>query len=126
MKGLAFAFGLLFALAALLSLAASLLVTASLFIPGRSPESPEFLGISLVASGVFAGLCLLLAGIVVQVLALVRIAAGMAHETAAPLRRRLSRLLALFTIAGLCLCALLALIAYAVLARIDQGFAIFG
>jgi hypothetical protein len=46
--------------------------------------------------------------------------------TAALLGRRVARLLMLLAVAGLSLCGLLAIVVYAILAVIDQGFAVFG
>lgn len=62
------AFGVVATIAATLSVAAGLPVTASLFIADRAPQSPTFLWIHLVVSGIFLVLGLLLAGIGVQVI----------------------------------------------------------
>jgi hypothetical protein len=42
------------------------------------------------------------------------------------LRGKLGRLMALLTVTGLGLSGFLAMLNYAILARIDQGFAVFG
>ena len=118
-------FRFLFTAAAMLSVAASLLVTASLFIADRAPRSAEFLVISLLVSAAFLALGLLLAGMLVQVAGIARMASD-EPTTAALLGRRVARLLMLLAVAGLGLCGLLAVVVYAILARIDQGFAVFG
>ena len=120
------AFALLFTAAAALSVAASILVTASLFISDRSPESTEFLGISLFVSGAFLAIGLLFVGIELQVVGIARLAAAPESEIADKLRARVFRLLVLLVIAGLAMCCLLGIMTYAILARIDQGFAVFG
>jgi hypothetical protein len=126
MRLLTFAFGLLFTTAAALSIAASLLVTASLFMPDRSPQSTEFLGISLFVSGAFLALGLLLIAIEWQVVGIARIAAAGENALAESLSRKVYRLLILLVIVGLGMGGLLASLTYAILARIDQGFAVFG
>ncbi len=126
MRPLTHAFGFLFTAAAGLCLAASLLVTASLFIADRAPTSLEFLGISLFVSGVFLAIGLLLVGVVVQVVGIARIAAATEPAAGEGLRRRVARLLLLLVVAGLAMCGLMAIVVYGILARIDEGFAVFG
>ena len=119
-------FALLFTAAAALSVAASILVTASLFISDRGPESTEFLGISLFVSGAFLAIALLLIGIELQVVGVARLATALEGEIAGRLRARVFRLLVFLVIAGLAMCCLLGSMTYAILERIDQGFAVFG
>jgi hypothetical protein len=113
---------------ALLSIAASALVTASLFIANRAPQSAKFLGISLVVSAVFAGAGVVLFGIQRQVAAIAAAVSSPADASApapapgAHVRRLVGYLLAAGVFVGL----VLGLLTYAVLARIDQGFAVFG
>jgi hypothetical protein len=126
MKLLTLAFGFLFIVAAALSVAASLLVTASLFIADRSPTSTEFLGIHLLVSGAFLLLGVLLGGILLQIVGIVRIEADLDSRSTERLRKRVSRLLVFLVIAGAGLFCLLGIINYAILARIDEGFAVFG
>jgi hypothetical protein len=126
MKLLTLAFGFLFIVAAALSVAASLLVTASLFIADRSPTSTEFLGIHLLVSGAFLVLGVLLGGILLQIAGIVRIEADLDSRSTERLRKRVSRLLVFLVIAGAGLLCLLGIINYAILARIDEGFAVFG
>ncbi len=77
-------------------------------------------------SGVFLVLGLLLIGIELQVVGIARIAAAPENEIVSRLGTRVVRLLILLVIAGLGLSGLLAIVNYAILARIDQGFAVFG
>jgi hypothetical protein len=126
MRLLTFAFVFLFTVAAALSVAATILVTASLFIADRAPESTEFLGISLFISGIFLVIGLLLIGIELQVVGIARITATRETEVMERLGRRVSRLLVFLVIAGLAMCCLLGFMTYAVIVRIDQGFAVFG
>ncbi|PHQ70720.1 MAG: hypothetical protein COB97_04135 [Paracoccus sp.] len=113
-------------IAVALSMAAGVLVTASLFIAERAPQGTTFLWIHLIVSGVFLVLGFLLAGIGREVLGVVRTAAAASDPWAAALRKRLARLLILLTVAGLGLSGILALLTYGILARIDEGFAVFG
>jgi hypothetical protein len=111
---------------ALLSMAAAALVTASLFIASRAPQSTKFLGISLVVSGVFAGVGLVLLGIQRQVAAVVAAARSPGGTSAPTLAAPMRRLVAYLLAAGAFVGVMLALLTYAILARIDQGFAVFG
>lgn len=124
MRLLTFIFALVFTGAAVLSASAGILVTASLFIADRAPQSTEFLEISLFVSGVFLALGMLLAGIELQIFGIARLSED--RERDAGLRTRVRRLLILLVIAGVALCGFLAVLTYAILARIDQGFAVFG
>lgn len=119
-------FGLLFTTAAALSGAAGLLVTASLFIADRSPRSAEFLGVSLVVSAGLLALGGLLVGIGIEGIGLARASADGRLAAGDRLRPRVTRLLAFLSALGLGFCAVLAHVTYAILARLDQGFAVFG
>lgn len=120
-------FRLVYLCAALLSSAAGVLVIASFFIPERAPQSTEFLGIHLAVGAVFLGVGILLFGIQRHVAGIAALAAhGHAAETAQGLAAHLSRLLVYLLAGGAFLCAVLGAMAYGILARIDQGFAVFG
>ncbi len=123
---LAKVFGFVTTIAVALSMAAGLLVTASLFIAERAPQSPTFLWIHLVVSGVFLVLGLLLAGIGLEILGVARIAATAAEPWPSAFRTRLTRLLIFLTVAGLGLCGILAILTHGILSRMDEGFAVFG
>jgi hypothetical protein len=123
---LAKVFGFVTTIAVALSMAAGLLVTASLFIAERVPQGPTVLWIHLVVSGVFVVLGLLLAGIGLEILGVARIAATTKDPWASAFRTRLTRLLILFTVAGLGMCGILAILTHGILSRIGEGLAVFG
>jgi hypothetical protein len=119
-------FGLAFSASAALSLVAGALVFASLFMADRSPVSMSSLYLHTFVSTVFLALGLVLLGIRVQALGLVRVIAAGDPPTSLRLEQRVFRLLLLLSCAATGLCGILAIVAYAILARIDQGFAVFG
>ena len=112
--------------AALLATAAGLLVTASLFIANRAPQSTAFLAISLVVSGIFLATGVVLFGIQRHGAAAAAAARGQGAESAANAAARLRRLVAYLVAGGVLVFAVLGLLTYVILARIDQGFAVFG
>ncbi|WP_200245122.1 hypothetical protein [Lamprobacter modestohalophilus] len=118
-------FRIVYFCAALFSIASGALVITSLFIPDRAPQSLQFLIISLVVSTIFLGGGALLLGLQGQVARIATIARGLEAETARSLGKHVNRLLAYLLVGGTFLCALLGVMAYAILARIDQGFAVF-
>jgi hypothetical protein len=111
---------------ALLSMAAAALVTASLFIASRATQSTKILGISLFVSGVFVATGFVLFGIQWQVAAVVAAARSPGGTSAPTLAAPVRRLVAYLLAAGAFVGGVLALLTYAILARIDQGFAVFG
>jgi len=120
-------FRLVYLCAALLSSAAGVLVIASFFMPDRAPQGTEFLGIHLAVGAVFLGVGVLLMGIQRHVAGIAALAArGHAAETAQELAAHLNRLLAYLLAGGAFLCAVLGAMTYGILARIDQGVAVFG
>jgi hypothetical protein len=119
------AFRLLYLCAALLASAAGALVIASLFIPDRAPQSTESLGIHRAVGAVFLGVGVLLLGIRRHVAGIAALAYGHDGESAQELAARLNRLLAYLLAGGAFLFAVLGVMTYAILARIDQRFAIF-
>ncbi len=118
-------FRLVYACAALLATAAAALVTASLFIADRAPQSTEFLGISLVVSGAFVGVGVVLFGIQRHGAAVAAAVRGRSGEPTGQAATHLGRLVAYLVAGGLLACALLGILTYVILARIDQGFAVF-
>jgi len=120
------AFRLVYLWAALLAATSGALVTASLFIAERAPNSGEFLAISLVVSAFFLGLGVVLFGVQRHVAAIADIARRDEGEAARLLATRVNRLVAYLLAGGILLLAVLALATYGILARIDQGFAVFG
>ena len=123
---LLWAFRAVYAAAALLSISVGGLVTASLFIAQRAPRGMEFLGVSLAVSGVFLGMGLLLLGIRRRTSSVVASLNGPGGEQARALVRHLRWLTAYLLLGGLLLAGLLGVLTFAILARIDQGFAVFG
>jgi cytochrome b561 len=119
-------FRLLYRCAALLSGAAGVLVIASFFIQDRAPRSTEFLGIHLAVGTVFLCLGVLLLGIQRHVAGIAALAYGHDGETAQDLAAHLNRLLAYLLVGGALLCAVLGMMTYGILTRIEQGFAVFG
>jgi hypothetical protein len=126
LKTLSIAFSVSFAVAAALSGIAGLLVIVSLFIADTRPQTDTFLGIHLFVGGVFVALGLLLVGILLQVIAIARISLVREGADAARLRQRVRRLLMLLLAGGFFLCLVMAMVTYGILARIDEGFAVFG
>lgn len=120
------AFGLVATVATALSLTAGLLVTVSLFIADRAPQGSWSLAVHLVVSGVFLMLGILLAGITMQVLGLAKIAVSAGAARMHALSKGITRLMLLLTVVGLGLSAILAILTYGILSRIDEGFAVFG
>jgi hypothetical protein len=120
-------FRLVYLCAALLSSAAGVLVIASFFIPDRTPQGTEFLGIHLAVGAVFLGVGVLLLGTQRHVAGIAALAAhGQDAETAHELAAHLNRLLAYLLAGGAFLCAVLGAMTYGILERIDQGLAAFG
>ncbi len=109
-----------------LSFSAAALVTTSLFIQDRAPQSVEFLGISLAVTGFFLTLGVLLYGIQRHVAAIAAVTRGRDDEAAEKLGSNVTWLVAYLLLGGSILSAVLGFLTYVILARIDQGFAVFG
>ena len=112
--------------AAAVSLFAALMVTASMFIAERAPQSLQFWIITIVVSLIFALIGFLLLGIGRQLFAIGLLAQSMTNEDGALLRGRWRRLAVHMLSGGMLVLLFLLLVTYAILARIDQGFAVFG
>jgi hypothetical protein len=119
-------FRLLYLCAALLAIVAGALVIASLFIQDRAPQSTHMLAIHLAVGAAYLGVGGLLLGVQRQVAGIAVLAHGDDGETAQALVAHINRLLAYLLAGGAFLCVVLGLMAYAILSRIDQGFAVFG
>ncbi len=65
-------------------------------------------------------------GIATHTVQIARICSDLPHEHRRALERRISRLMTLLLVGGMCLYAFLAMVIYVILARIEQGFAVFG
>lgn len=110
----------------LLSIIAGTLVITSLFIQDRAPQSSEMLSIHVAVAVTFLGVGGLLLGIQRHVADIAAFVNGKEGEMARKLATPVSRLLMYLLAGGAFLCTVLGLITYAILARIDQGFAVFG
>jgi hypothetical protein len=121
-----FLFRLIYFCVIILSFGAGALVTASLFIADRAPQSGTFLGISLVVTGFFLVLGILLYGIQHHAAAIALLSLRRKEGTDGSLRHEVDRLLAYLIVGGFILGAILSLANFVILARIDQGFAVFG
>jgi hypothetical protein len=119
-------FRLVYFCAALLSSAAGALVILSLFIQDRAPQSTVMLGIHLTVGAIFLGVAVLLLGIQRHVAGVAALGFGHDGERAQDLVGHLNRLLAYLLVGGAFLCAVLGIMAYGILTRIDQGLAVFG
>jgi hypothetical protein len=119
-------FRLIFLCAMVLSLASAGLVTASLFMKDRAPETAQFLGISLAVIGIFLTLGLLLFGIQKHVAGIARLANRVEDQRPPEIEKHVFRLMLYLSLGGAGLGGILAILTYAILARIDQGFAVFG
>jgi hypothetical protein len=80
----------------------------------------------LVVGVVFLAVGVLLFGIQQQVGRIAALAHGDEGETMRELAAQLSRLLRYLVAGGVLLCAILGALTLGILARIDQGFAVFG
>ncbi len=109
-----------------LSFSAGALIAASFFIADRAPQSDWYIGVHLVVTGVFLSLGVLLFGIQRHVSEIARNALYTEDTAAGKLRHHVKRLLVYLLVGGTVLGAILGLLTYAILARIDQGFAVFG
>jgi hypothetical protein len=108
-----------------LSFIAGGLVTASFFIPDRAPQSAWYIGVHLVVTGAFLLLGVLLYGIQRHVAAIATFIRRSEDAAARDLRHDVNRVLAYLVAGGIILSAILGLMTYVILGRIDQGFAVF-
>jgi heme/copper-type cytochrome/quinol oxidase subunit 2 len=119
-------FRLVYFCAALLASAAGALVILSLFIQDRAPHSTGMLGIHLTVGAIFLGVAVLVLGIQRHLAGVAAVAYGQDGERAQDLVAHLNRLLAYLLVGGAFLCAVLGIMTYGILTRIDEGFAVFG
>lgn len=111
---------------AALALLDAALVTASLFMTDRAPVSAPYFRISYAVSGFFLMLAGLAFGIQRQMGRVSASGAGLRGQEREAFDRALAPLVSLLLLASLLFGLLLALASYAILARIDQDFAVFG
>ena len=108
------------------SLFAGLMVMASMLIAERAPQSARFWIITIVVSVSFAGAGLLLLAIGRHLVAIGVLVESKTNDGDTVLERRWRRLAGHMLAGGLVVLCLLLLVTYAILARIDEGFAVFG
>ncbi len=112
--------------ASALSLFAASMVAVSMLMPNRAPHSVQFWIITIGFGLFLAAIGLALLGVGRHLPAIGLLAQSMTNDAGARLRSRWRRLAAHMLLGGLMLVPVLLLIAWAILARIDQGFALFG
>jgi hypothetical protein len=118
--------GLTYFSAAAVSLFASLAVTASMLIAERAPQSVQYWTITIAVSLFFIIAGLLLLGIGRHLSALGTLTHSMTDGDGALLKTRWRRLAYYLLLGGMLVLSFLLLATYAILARIDEGFAVFG
>jgi Na+/melibiose symporter-like transporter len=119
-------FRIIYGIAASLCAVAGIIVAVSLFIPDRAPQSSQFLIITIIVIGIFGVVGILLFGIQLHLSRIAKITQVTDGKSANALRKTWFWLLVNLILGGLALNAVLLLATYAILARIDQGFAVFG
>jgi hypothetical protein len=112
--------------AAAISLFAGAAVTASMFITDRASQSSTFWFITVAVSLYFALIGAVLLGVARHLPAINRLAWSLTGDDGARLRHHWRRLAAYMLLGGLLFLPILVLVTYAILARIDEGFAVFG
>jgi len=112
--------------AAALSLFAASAVTVSMLIPERAPHSAQFWIITIAVGLYFAAIGAVLLAVGRHLPAIGVLAKAMTNDEGTELRSRWRRLAVHMLLGGLLLLPVLLLITWAILARIDEGFAIFG
>lgn len=101
-------------------------MTASVFIQDRAPQSYAFLGISLAVTGFFMATGILHYGMQRHLAGIVEAARELEKDTFQGLTVHMNRLVVYLLLGGSILCVIIAVLTWAILARIDQGFAVFG
>jgi hypothetical protein len=112
--------------AASLSLFAATMVALSMLMPNRAPVSLQFWIITIGLSLFLAVIGLVLLGVGRHLPAIGVLAQSMTSDDGAVLRSHWRRLATYLLLGGLMLVPVLLLIAWGILARIDEGFALFG
>lgn len=111
--------------AALFFIAAGLVI-ASLYMAESPSHPPKFIYISVTVSGLFLAVGFLILGIQFRTVAIAKLGIGKRDEHKNGFDRHMPVLLAYLTIGGMALCMIMATITFAILARISEGFAVFG
>lgn len=112
--------------AAALGLFAASIVTVSILIPERAPNSSQFWIVTIGVGLFLAVVGLVLLGIGRHLPAIGVLAQSITNDDSAQLKSRWRRLAVHMLLGGLLLVPVLLLIAWGILARIVEGFALFG
>ncbi len=120
------AFRVTYMLATALFVAAGGLITASHFLSEHGPIAPRFLAISIAVSGVCLAIGFLIRGIEYRIFKIAKPILRGGVEVPDAIDRHLAVLLAYLIVGGMALCVVMVAAIYAMLMRIDQGFAVFG
>lgn len=105
---------------------AAIMITSSMFISDRAPQSTQYLTVAIAVSMVFVSVGILLFGVQHHLALIAMCAESIESPANNALNRSLFRLAAYLVLGGIGVCLILILINYAILERIDQGFAVFG
>ncbi len=102
------------------------LVTASLFMTDSAPFSRQVFLVSLGVSGVFLGLAWLAAALQRHLAAVAQAGAAQSEMAASAFNRTFRPLAMYLMLASILVLLCMAMLSYAILARINQNFAVFG
>ncbi len=125
MRRLFFLFSAITLVAAALAFSVAVLIVASFFLAER-PAPSGFLVHHLVVAALFLILGCLMGGITYHATGVARAVVTVADLTDGHLARHLSRMTVLLMASGAGLLGILGLILFAVLSRINEGYAVFG
>jgi hypothetical protein len=117
---------IIFYTASAVSIFAALMTTASMFIADRTPQGYQYWIVTIVVSLTFVVVGLLLHGIARHASEIGLIARSTDDKHGIGLRKSWGRLAIYLSLGGLMSLAVLLVVAYAIVARINQGFAVFG
>lgn len=116
----------LYVLAAALALFAAALIVSSFFIADRVPQSTSSFILHALIGSFFGATGILLLGVERHSAQIGKLVRTLDQKRAQELQTIFARLLVYLSLGGLMLAAILLILTYAIVARIDQGFAVFG
>jgi hypothetical protein len=119
-------FRFVYAMSAALALLDAALIVGSFFIAGRAPQTTSSFVIHTVIACLFAVSGLLLLGVGRHAGRIGRMVRRPEGEHTAGLEESVARLLVNLGLGGMMLLGVLLIMTYAILARINQDFAVFG
>ena len=102
------------------------LLTASLFMADLGPQSAAFTGVSVAVSVLFLAAGLLILGIQFRTVAIAKLRIEEDGPANAHLDRHLSFLAAYLMISAAALCVIMTTVIFAILVRLNEGYAVFG